>query len=110
MSTTIANAVGISNGNYSTGAVPTLHYTHRHAVLRFTRPNGPDVEAHPINYDELYNLKGRLLTLVDATFTDPEQRAAHKTLVWNALRDWMEDTVMQGHEHGEAIKPTVPVD
>ena len=47
--------------------------------------------AYPINWNELYNLKGRLLTLVDATFTDPQQRKAHKDIVWQTLRAWMED-------------------
>lgn len=44
-----------------------------------------------INFDEIYNLKGRLLTIVDAAVSDPEQRKAQKDLVWRALREWAED-------------------
>lgn len=47
--------------------------------------------AYPINYEELYNLKGRLLTLIDATYTDPQQRKAQKDIVWQALQHWMAD-------------------
>lgn len=82
----------------STGGIPTLPTALRHSVIAFQDGDGRREEAHAINYTELYNLKGRLLTLVDATFTDPEQRAAHKTLVWRTLTGWMEDTVMEGYE------------
>jgi hypothetical protein len=47
--------------------------------------------AYPINYEELYTLKGRLLTIVDATFQDPEQRKAFKDVLWQAMRGWMDD-------------------
>lgn len=57
--------------------------------------------AFPINFEEIYNLKGRLLTLVDATFTDPEQRKAQKDMVWQTLRGWFEDVQHEGTWHAE---------
>jgi len=41
-----------------------------------------------INFDELDNLVGQLLTYIDATYTDIEQRKAHKSIVKNLCRDW----------------------
>lgn len=73
----------------------------RHEAIKYGDENCVMV-AYPINYDELYNLKGRLLTLVDATFTDPQQRKAQKDLVWLTLRDWMEDV-----SSGAAAQPPV---
>lgn len=54
----------------------------------------PDDEiAYPMNWDEVYNLKGRLLTLIDATFTDPQQRKAFKDVSWQLLQTWFDDHV-----------------
>lgn len=75
----------------------TLPFAERHRELQFQDyPDGQIEAAHPINFRELYQLKGRLLTLVDATFTDPAQRKAQKDLVWQTLQAWMEQTVMSG--------------
>jgi hypothetical protein len=93
--TSTAGAVHTGYGS-SSGAIPVLAYEHRHGPLRFEKGDGHVVEAYPINYDELLNLKGRLLTLADATFTDPEQRKAHKDLIWQALKAWMQTTVEAG--------------
>lgn len=41
-----------------------------------------------LNWDELNELIGQLLTYVDATYTDLEQRKAHKSIVKNLVRDW----------------------
>lgn len=86
----------------TTGTVmaPRLPAHQRHSLLQFIHDSGQVVEAYPINYEEVYNLKGRLLTLVDATFADPEQRRAHKTLVWGVLQDWMKDIVARS---GDAL-------
>jgi hypothetical protein len=85
-------------GNYRTtpgtsaSTLTTLPIEQRHWPIQYANDEGTvGVQAIPINYTELYNLKGRLLTLVDATFTDPEQRKAHKTMVWHTLQDWMRD-------------------
>lgn len=64
----------------------------RHSLIAYQNEDGTEGGvAFPINYEELYNLKGRLLTLIDATFTDPEQRKAQKDVVWQAVRQWMDD-------------------
>jgi len=41
-----------------------------------------------IPYEHINNLVGKLLTLVDATFHDPEQRKAVKDLIINIPWDW----------------------
>lgn len=57
-------------------------------------------------------LKGRLLTLIDATFTDPQQRKAQKDVVWQVLRSWMESIeAAAGHEPlGEPLSHVVPAE
>jgi hypothetical protein len=78
--------------NTRTNTLPRLPYDQRHWPISFVTDDETAGEIrYPINYEELYNLKGRLLTLIDATFTDPEQRKAHKDIVWQTLRAWMED-------------------
>lgn len=44
-----------------------------------------------INYADADHIIGRLLTVVDATFSDPQQRKAQKDLVKREVRDWMDD-------------------
>lgn len=39
-------------------------------------------------WEAVGHLKGQLLTIADATFSDPEQRKAYKDLVKNTLQDW----------------------
>ncbi len=39
---------------------------------------------------DIDNLVGKLLTYVDATFTDVEQRKAHKDILRSSLWDWFE--------------------
>lgn len=46
-------------------------------------------DAVKITYEESGYLLGRLLTLVDATFQDQNQREAHKSLVRREVKDWM---------------------
>lgn len=45
----------------------------------------------PINWEDLYNLKGRVLTLCDASFSDQQQRKAFKDVLWQTLQHWMRD-------------------
>lgn len=82
----------------------------KYVVLEFNLVDGHAQScAYPINFDEVYNLKGRLLTLVDATFNDREQRKAFKDMVWSTLREWMEDHVNQceiGYETNVFENPT----
>lgn len=48
-------------------------------------------ELCSMNWTELYNLKGRLFTLIDASFADPQQRKAFKDVTWSILGDWIGD-------------------
>lgn len=88
-------------GTTSTAPV-TLPLERRHSLIVFTDEDGGTGSgacAWPINFEEVYNLKGRLLTIIDATFTDPQQRKAQKDVVWQALQAWMSDVVlMSGQE------------
>lgn len=84
------------------GAPITLPYERRYEQISYVGDDGNIGEQRfPINFEELYNLKGRLLTLIDATFTDPQQRKAQKDVIWQALQHWMHDIERAaGHEPG----------
>jgi hypothetical protein len=76
----------------TSGAIPTLPLEQRNSPIHYRAADGAaGATAYPINYEELYNLKGRLLTLIDATFTDAQQRKAQKDVVWQVLKSWMDD-------------------
>lgn len=49
---------------------------------------GGDVNAPILEYRDVDYLVGKLLTYVDATFTDQEQRKAHKDIVRQMVSDW----------------------
>lgn len=53
----------------------------------------PNRELYGVNWVEFDNLVGRLLTLCDATFTDPQQRKAFKDLVRHAIKEWVASIV-----------------
>lgn len=81
----------------TTHAEPVLPYEKRAQRIHYRSDDGAVGEvAYPINYSELYNLKGRLLTLIDATYTDPQQRKAQKNVVWQALQTWFHDIETAG--------------
>lgn len=42
-----------------------------------------------IDWSDIQSLEGRLLTHVDATYADKEQREAQKSLVRMTVREWM---------------------
>lgn len=46
-------------------------------------------ELYGVNWTEFDNLVGRLLTLCDATFTDPVQRKAFKDMVRQHVKEWV---------------------
>jgi hypothetical protein len=51
-----------------------------------------------LGYEDIRSLEGRLLTIVDASFTDREQRKAAKDLVRNAIWfDWVANLDMDGN-------------
>lgn len=45
---------------------------------------------------QLDNLVGRLLTYIDATYTDPAQRRAHKDIVKQSVYNWFVDVGNMG--------------
>lgn len=50
-------------------------------------PSG-DTNAVIINYRDTSNLLGKMLTYVDATYSDAEQRKAHKDIVRDMIYAW----------------------
>lgn len=51
-----------------------------------------------LSYEDIRSLEGRLLTIMDASFTDREQRKAAKDLVRNAIWfDWVANLDMDGN-------------
>lgn len=85
-----------THGTQSTAPIK-LPYERRYEAIHYENADGTvGVRAYPVNYEQLYNLKGRLLTLIDATYTDAEQRKAQKDVVWNTLRAWMDDIERAG--------------
>jgi hypothetical protein len=46
-------------------------------------------ELYGLNWEEFDQLTGRLLTLCDATFTDPVQRKAFKDMVRQHIKEWV---------------------
>lgn len=77
---------------FRSNSLTQLPIEQRTEAIQYVSADGSHGETrYPINYEELYNLKGRLLTLIDATFTDQQQRKAHKDVVWQTLQSWMRD-------------------
>ena len=59
-------------------------------LLRVTRDNERvGEELYGLNWHQFDNLTGRLLTLCDATFTDPTQRKAFKDMVRQHIKEWV---------------------
>lgn len=52
-------------------------------------------ELYGVNWSEFDNLVGRLLTLADATFTDPTQRKAFKDLIRQHIKEWVQDIMLE---------------
>ena len=48
-----------------------------------------DADNVQINYNDAYTLIGRMLTYVDATYSDKEQREAQKSIVKREIKGWM---------------------
>lgn len=56
-----------------------------------------DGAAVAIDFSHAEELVGRLLTIIDATYTDPEQRRAQKRIVKSEVYDWMHDHYAYQH-------------
>lgn len=91
-------APGIKVGLF-VGGISDLNYGERTVYVsvdgRMTRVDSP-VDSRDfvaIDWRDVKHLTGKLLTLCDATFTDPTQRKAFKDRVKEDLRTWMERLV-----------------
>lgn len=66
-------------------------------------------ELYGVNWEEFDNLIGRLLTLCDATFTDPIQRKAFKDMVRQHVKEWVNNiSVDAAADAGMAVNRTAP--
>lgn len=52
-----------------------------------------------LTHADLDNLTGKLLTYVDATYADAEQRKAHKGIVRDTLWSWFKDRTNNSVDH-----------
>jgi len=61
-----------------------------------------------VPYEALQNLEGKILTLIDATFTDKEQRKAMKDVFRRTLWfDWVENSIYKGKDTMPVGIPTI---
>lgn len=63
--------------------------------------SNPEMMAHVVWPSQFGDLEGKLLTIVDASFSDAQQRKAVKDLVRQRMWDWRQTTTMvesQGYE------------
>lgn len=66
-------------------------------------------ERYGVNWNEFDQLTGRLLTLCDATFTDPVQRKAFKDMVRSHIKEWVAAVVQDAaYDAGEDRSVTAP--
>lgn len=75
------------------------------------QPNGEGLLSHNpiveykgtqfalVSFNELRVLLGQLLTHIDATYTDREQREAQKSLTKNIVNEWMREIYAHSVEH-----------
>jgi hypothetical protein len=54
-----------------------------------------------VNYEEVGNLMGHLLTLADATFGDTQQRKAQKDMLRATVYGWVEDQYQEQYDDYE---------
>lgn len=61
-----------------------------------------------VAYDSLRNLEGKVLTLIDATFTDKEQRKSVKDIFRRTFWfDWVENHIYRGKDGLPVGMPTI---
>ncbi|MCK5016601.1 MAG: hypothetical protein KAS32_05945 [Candidatus Peribacteraceae bacterium] len=65
-----------------------------------------------VNFHELNDLVGQILTLIDATYPDKEQRTAQKTIFKQKMYDWMRnifDWQHQDKKHVSEVEKKKPL-
>lgn len=73
---------GFNNGVHLIGA---RIYEAESAPTEMPRGDGNTIV---VGYNDFRRLQGQLLTYIDATFSDPEQRKAHKDILKSNLYAW----------------------
>lgn len=67
-----------------------------------------DADAVIYDYNDTNDLLGRLLTYIDATYSDPEQRKAHKDIVkkivWDRVAEISERARQTVNSHKETLE------
>src|SRR5688572_6402906 len=66
---------------------------------------GGDINACILRHRDVSDLVGKLLTYVDATFTDAEQRKAHKDIVKGLVYDWHNSMTTRAFQIVDAHQP-----
>lgn len=61
---------------------------HERSILPDHSPTDGDINSTILEYNDVQNLVGKLLTYIDATYSDHEQRKAHKDIVRNTVYEW----------------------
>ena len=57
-----------------------------------------------VSYESLQNLEGKFLTIIDATFSDKEQRKAAKDIFRRTFWfDWVEHSIYKGKSVGSSV-------
>jgi len=72
-------------------------------------PASGDINIHILEHSDGQKLLGRLLTYVDATFTDPEQRKAHKDIIRDIYYDWDEKMRQRDIQTVDSQETTEPI-
>ena len=71
-------------------------------------------ERYGVNWTDFDQLTGRLLTLCDATFTDPVQRKAFKDMVRQHIKEWVNgiavDAAADAGQHSNSTAPMFGAD
>jgi predicted kinase len=80
--------------------------------LECKTPDGKDLWGSNyfglVSYEALQNLEGKILTLIDATFVDKEQRKAVKDILRKTFWfDWVEHHLYKGKENMPVGMPSL---
>lgn len=101
----IRNQPATPEGAVGYGLVCDREQAHRRGRAH-SQLNGEQPIFALLGYEDIQSLEGRLLTIMDASFTDREQRKAVKDLVRNAVWfDWVPNLDTDDSTRG---KPNLP--
>jgi len=93
-----AREQGSVDGNTPAPDIPSQRERAHLMGEAFSQLNGKQPIFALLSYEDIRSLEGRLLTIMDASFTDREQRKAAKDLVRNAIWfDWVANLDIDGN-------------